>query len=81
MSRLPVIKGKDLINFLESIGFRIIRSKGSHFRLKAEDGRITTVPIHGNKDIPKGLLRKIIREDLEMNLEEFIELYTRRTDI
>jgi len=26
--------------------------------------------VHENKDIPKGLLRKIVREDLEMSLEE-----------
>jgi len=34
------------------------------------------LPVHGNKDIPKGLLRKIIREDLEISLEEFLELYS-----
>ncbi|MDX9799588.1 MAG: hypothetical protein RBT05_12120 [Bacteroidales bacterium] len=28
-----------------------------------------------NKELPKGLLRKIIREDLEIELEEFIGLY------
>jgi len=37
---------------------------------------VTTVPFHGNKELPKGLLRKIIREDLEMSLEEFLELFT-----
>ncbi len=40
-----------------------------------EGGRITTVPIHSGKIIPKGLLRKIIREDLEMTLVEFLELF------
>jgi len=77
MSKLPVIKGRELIKFLESIGFRVIRTKGSHVRLKTEDGRVTTVPVHGNRDIPKGLLRKIIKEDLEMSLEEFSELYSK----
>ena len=77
MSELPVIKGGDLVNLLESIGFRVIRRRGSHVRLKAEDGRVTTVPVHRNKDIPKGLLRKIIREDLEISLEEFLKLYSR----
>ncbi len=77
MPKLPVIKGKDLIKFLEYLGFQIIRTKGSHSRLKSEDGRATSVPVHGNKDIPKGLLRKIIREDLEISLEEFTELYSK----
>ena len=75
MSKLPVIKGKDFVKFLQSIGFNIIRTRGSHVRLKAEDGRITTVPIHSNKNLPKGLLRKIIREDLELSLEEFIRIF------
>ena len=73
MPKLPVFKGKELIKFLEYLGFEVTRTKGSHSRLKLDDGRATSVPVHGNKDIPKGLLRKIIREDLEMSLEEFIE--------
>lgn len=77
MSKLLLIKGRELVKFLEFIGFRVIRTKGSHVRLRAEDGRVTTVPVHGNREIPRGLLRKIIREDLEMSLEEFLELYSR----
>ena len=42
--------------------------------MKHADGRITTIPVHGNKDLPKGLLRKIIREDLELELMVFEEL-------
>ncbi len=76
MPKLPVIKGKALIKFLESTGFMVTRTKGSHVRLRAEDGRVTTVPVHGNKDVPKGLLRKIIREDLELSLEEFVKSYS-----
>jgi len=45
---------------------------GSHHRLKHKDGRVTTVPIHKNDDIPKGLLRKIIREDLEFDMDKFL---------
>jgi len=77
MLKFPAIKGKDFLKFLESIGFRITRTKGSHVRLRSEDGRATTIPIHRNKNIPKGLLRKIIREDLEINLDEFFKLYSR----
>ncbi len=77
MPKLPVFKGKELIKFLEYLGFQVTRSKGSHARLKSDDGRATSVPLHANKDIPKGLLRKIIREDLEISLEEFTELYSK----
>ena len=77
MLKFPAIKGKDFLKFWESIGFRITRTKGSHVRLRSEDGRATTIPVHRNKDIPKGLLRKIIREDLEISLDEFFKLYSR----
>ncbi len=43
--------------------------------MKAEDGRVTTVPIHAKKILPKGLLRKIIRVDLKMELKEFMDIY------
>jgi predicted RNA binding protein YcfA (HicA-like mRNA interferase family) len=72
---LPVIKGKDLVTFLETLGFTSIRQRGSHVRMKSDDGRYTSVPIHSGEDIPKGLLRKIIPEDLEMTLEDFARAY------
>ena len=74
MGKLPTISGKEFIKFLERIGFELIRIKGSHHRLKHADGRITTVPVHRNDDLPKGLLRKIVREDLKITLEEFEDL-------
>jgi predicted RNA binding protein YcfA (HicA-like mRNA interferase family) len=72
VARLPVLKGEELIEILKKMGFRIVRQKGSHVRLKHPDGRVTTVPVHKGENIPKGLLRKIIREDLQMELKEFI---------
>ena len=70
MQKLPAIESQELLRFLKDLGFVIIRTKGSNVRLSSKDGRVTTVPLHSNKEIPKGLLRKIIREDLEMSLEE-----------
>ncbi len=72
---LPVVKGTDLVTFLETIGFTVIRQRGAHIRMKSHDGRYTTVPVHSGEDVPKGLLRKIIREDLEMALEDFSGAY------
>lgn len=74
IGKLPTISGKELIRLLQKIGFEEIRTKGSHHRLKHTDGRITTIPVHGNENLPKGLLRKIIREDLILTLEEFEDL-------
>lgn len=75
MPQLPVISGKNFIIFLEMLGFIVIRINGSHHRLKHPDGRITTVPVHKNEALPKGLMRKIIREDLELELDVFLKLY------
>ncbi len=74
MTKLPVLKPEELIKLLESIGFEKVRQKGSHVRLKHQDGRVTTVPLHKGRNIPKGLLRKIIREDLNLSLEEFLKI-------
>ncbi|AEI47191.1 type II toxin-antitoxin system HicA family toxin [Runella slithyformis] len=67
-----VISGKELIRLLEKLGFEVIRINGSHHRVRHPDGRVTSVPVHKNEDLPKGLVRKIIREDLDMDFEEFI---------
>ena len=66
-----VISGKELVKLLERLGFVVLRIKGSHYRLKHSDRRVTTVPVHKNEDLPKGLLQKIIKEDLEITFEEF----------
>jgi predicted RNA binding protein YcfA (HicA-like mRNA interferase family) len=72
--KLPVISGKDLLALLVKYGFIVTRINGSHHRMKHVDGRVTTIPVHKNDPIPKGLLRKIIREDLAITLEEFIKM-------
>jgi predicted RNA binding protein YcfA (HicA-like mRNA interferase family) len=75
MPQLPVISGKYFIKFLQIQGFSVVRINGSHHRLKHPDGRVTTIPVHKNDDLPKGLLRKIIRDDLGYELDEFILLF------
>jgi predicted RNA binding protein YcfA (HicA-like mRNA interferase family) len=69
-----VLSGKDFIRLLEKMGFVVVRINGSHHRLKHEDGRVTTIAVHKNDDLPKGLMRKIIREDLKLDLEDFEKL-------
>ena len=73
MAKLPVVNGNEVIKALEKIGFRAVRQKGSHLRMKHEDSRVVTIPIHKGKTIGKGLLRKILR-DAELTVEEFIRL-------
>jgi len=73
MSILKSYTGKEIIKILESIGFEIIRIKGSHYFLKHPDGRCTVIPVHSNENIGIGLFMKILR-DIEITKEDFIKL-------
>jgi predicted RNA binding protein YcfA (HicA-like mRNA interferase family) len=72
MTRLPRLKGKEIVRILEKIGFRVLRTRGSHTFLKHPDGRATVVPVHSGETIGPGLLRAILR-DVEMSVESFLE--------
>ncbi|MCC6572206.1 MAG: type II toxin-antitoxin system HicA family toxin [Planctomycetes bacterium] len=73
MSKLPRIRGKQLLAALERAGFRVIRVKGSHHFVRHADGRSTVVPIHVGETIGPGLLTRILR-DCELTAEQLLEL-------
>jgi predicted RNA binding protein YcfA (HicA-like mRNA interferase family) len=73
MTRLPRLKGKELVRALERAGFAVNRSRGSHVFLRHPDGRTTTVPMHSGETIGPGLLRAILR-DVELSAEELAGL-------
>ncbi|MGI8407754.1 MAG: type II toxin-antitoxin system HicA family toxin [Actinomycetota bacterium] len=71
MTRRPAITGKRLIGALGSLGFEVIRVKGSHHFLRHPDGRSVVVPVHAGETIGRGLLAKILR-DCEISAEQLI---------
>jgi len=71
LTSYPSIIFKSFIRKVQKLGFQQIRQQGAHIRFLHPDGRKTTIPDHGNKDVPKGLLNKIIRYDLEMDQDDF----------
>lgn len=71
MSSLPVLKPREVVTRLESLGFTEVRQRGSHKQFRHEDGRVTTVPFHKGRDISPVLLRKIAR-DIGIAVEELI---------
>ncbi len=73
MAKLPSITAEQLIIALQKIGFYSLRQKGSHVRMKHEDKRVVTIPVHARKIIGKGLLLKILR-DADLSKEELINL-------
>ncbi|MFZ4698928.1 MAG: type II toxin-antitoxin system HicA family toxin [Candidatus Methylumidiphilus sp.] len=72
MPSLPIITFTQLCRIVERLGFHKTRQKGSHIRYANADGRKTTIPDHGSQDVPKGLLIKIIKQDLKISVEDFM---------
>ncbi|MGC9994239.1 MAG: type II toxin-antitoxin system HicA family toxin [Terriglobia bacterium] len=50
----------------------IDRQSGSHAVFIHPDGRRTTVPIHGKRDLGRGLLRQIMK-DAELTVDELLK--------
>lgn len=72
--KLPVLKPRSLIRALNKLKFYEVRRTGSHIILVNKDlKQIIPLPVHGNKDIKKGLLRSIIRQT-NLSVKEFLEL-------
>ena len=73
MSRLALISATEMEKILFRLGFDRLRKKGSHAFYQHHDGRTTTIPFHGNKDIPRSLLCDILRE-ININIDDYNEL-------
>jgi len=72
MTRLPRLRGREIVRVLETNGFRVVRTRGSHVFLRHADGRATTVPVHSGEIVGPGLLRSILR-DVELSVEDFLK--------
>jgi predicted RNA binding protein YcfA (HicA-like mRNA interferase family) len=72
MSRLLITDTRTLENILLSLGFKLVRQKGSHAFYRHPDGRYTTLPLHGNKNLARPLVRQIIKE-INITIEEYNE--------
>jgi len=61
LTKLPVVSGLELLKLLTSLGYEVVRQKGSHVQLRkttqAGDHNIT-VPLHD--EIAKGTLGDIL---------------------
>ena len=73
MTKPPVLKPKEVVAILEKLGFVEVRQRGSHRQYRHADGRRTTVPFHGSRDISPILLRQIAK-DIGLTIEELIQV-------
>jgi predicted RNA binding protein YcfA (HicA-like mRNA interferase family) len=58
MAKVPILKPREVVALLNGLGFSCVRQRGSHMQFRHADGRATTVPDHGGRDISPSLLRK-----------------------
>ena len=72
-SRLPKLRGKELIKALQALGFSVKRVKGSHHFISHPDGRATVIPVHAGETLGPGLLLKILR-DVELDRDQLDDL-------
>ena len=72
MPKLIPVKPKKFIKILLSLGFKKRDAEGSHVFFNHPDGRTTVISMH-NREISKGLLRKILN-DIQLSPEEYDKL-------
>ena len=77
MEAVKSVSGNDIIKKLTKIGFRFVKQRGSHVKLKriaSEGTRTVIVPLH--KDLPDGTLHSISRQ-AGLSFKEFENLFNK----
>jgi predicted RNA binding protein YcfA (HicA-like mRNA interferase family) len=62
MKRLPAVRPREVIRFLERKGFILDHASGSHFIFYHPVSRRRAVVPRHNRDMPKGTLLSLLRE-------------------
>jgi predicted RNA binding protein YcfA (HicA-like mRNA interferase family) len=64
MPKLRRLSGKEVLAILKRLGFEIVRIKGSHHHMRHTQSQscFLTIPVHGNKSLPPGTMKDIIKQ-------------------
>ncbi|QSO55454.1 type II toxin-antitoxin system HicA family toxin (plasmid) [Alicyclobacillus curvatus] len=68
----PVMSGSEMIVLLRRAGFVQVSQKGSHVKMRHNDGRVAIVPNH--KELAQGTLRSIVLRQAALSEEDFWRL-------
>lgn len=71
MPALPQLSGRETVRVFESLGWQVVRQRGSHIIL-TKAGHMATLSVPDHKEIAKGTLRSLIRA-AELTVSEFLE--------
>jgi predicted RNA binding protein YcfA (HicA-like mRNA interferase family) len=68
--KLPLLSGRQVLAVLTRLGFAEVHRKGSHVKMKHEDGRVIVFPFHDEVDryTLKGALR-----DADISIADFLK--------
>ncbi|MDQ3820640.1 MAG: type II toxin-antitoxin system HicA family toxin [Acidobacteriota bacterium] len=68
--KLPLLSGRQVLTALTRLGFVEVHRKGSHVKMKHEDGRVIVFPFHDEVDryTLKGALR-----DADIEVTDFLK--------
>jgi len=75
MPKLPAVKPRRLIQFLQQNGFVLDHTSGSHYIYYHPGSRRRAVVPQHNRDLPKGTLMSLLRE-AGFTREELIDFLT-----
>jgi predicted RNA binding protein YcfA (HicA-like mRNA interferase family) len=60
MSTLPVLSGREVVRVLVSMGWTVVRQRGSHIIL-TKPGEPATLSAPDHKEVARGTLRSLLR--------------------
>jgi len=74
MNKQPVISGKEFLRLLLKYGCILTNIKGSHFKVENPINNMwTIIPVHGNKDMNRGFLLNILKNQLGIDAKDFFD--------
>jgi len=76
MPKLPSLKSKAVIKFLEQNGFMLDHTSGSHFAFYHPVSRKRAVVPKHNREVPKGTLMSLLAE-AGLSREDIIDFFGR----
>jgi len=72
MPALPRLSARETVRAFESLGWKVVRQKGSHIIL-IKVGHIATLSVPNHKEVARGTLRSLIRS-AGLTVSEFVDI-------
>lgn len=77
MPPVPRVSGRALVRALGKAGWILESVEGSHHVMRGPTGRVASIPVHGAKTLPVGMIKGVIDGVIDrtgLSIEEFVRL-------